>query len=239
MILTNLARAMREQNYYAVVLEFLIVISGVVIGFQISAWNADRQNDSLEHEYLLRLSNDLDISLQNLEYDINLMQSWGADAEFTYQILKLGRLQEDDKARFDRGLIVGHWLNYTRGRFATMDELISTGRLTLIENPQLRSSIGQLRADVDNIQRMVLMISERQNTMMPIIHDRLTIRDMINFHVEYEFDSLVQDPEFLTAHNNSSQYLMTNVFWLKQIKEAVITLQSQVTCEIEPEPSCE
>ena len=32
MILTNLVKAIREQNYYAVVLEFLIVIAGVVIG---------------------------------------------------------------------------------------------------------------------------------------------------------------------------------------------------------------
>ena len=39
MILPNLTRAIREQNYYAVVLEFLIVIAGVVIGFQITAWN--------------------------------------------------------------------------------------------------------------------------------------------------------------------------------------------------------
>ena len=38
MILANLTKAIREQNYYAVVLEFLIVIAGVVIGFQITAW---------------------------------------------------------------------------------------------------------------------------------------------------------------------------------------------------------
>ena len=37
MILQNLTKAIREQNYYAVVLEFLIVIAGVVIGFQITA----------------------------------------------------------------------------------------------------------------------------------------------------------------------------------------------------------
>ena len=38
MILQSLTKAIREQNYYAVVLEFLIVIAGVVIGFQITAW---------------------------------------------------------------------------------------------------------------------------------------------------------------------------------------------------------
>lgn len=32
MILQNISKAIREQNYYAVALEFVIVIAGVVIG---------------------------------------------------------------------------------------------------------------------------------------------------------------------------------------------------------------
>lgn len=43
MILQNLTRAIREQNWFAVVVEFLIVIAGVVIGFQIQGWNETRQ----------------------------------------------------------------------------------------------------------------------------------------------------------------------------------------------------
>ncbi len=43
MILQNISKAIREQNYYAVVLEFVIVIAGVVIGFQINACNPGRQ----------------------------------------------------------------------------------------------------------------------------------------------------------------------------------------------------
>lgn len=46
MILQNLSKAVREQNWFAVVLEFVIVIAGVVIGFQINAWNERRQAPS-------------------------------------------------------------------------------------------------------------------------------------------------------------------------------------------------
>ena len=42
MILARLSSAIREQNRCAVVLEFVIVIAGVVIGFQVTAWNAER-----------------------------------------------------------------------------------------------------------------------------------------------------------------------------------------------------
>ena len=42
MILARLSKAIREQNWFAVVLEFIIVIAGVVIGFRVTAWNAER-----------------------------------------------------------------------------------------------------------------------------------------------------------------------------------------------------
>lgn len=38
-ILQRITHALREQNWVAVALEFLIVVSGVVLGFQITAWN--------------------------------------------------------------------------------------------------------------------------------------------------------------------------------------------------------
>lgn len=42
MILDNLSRAIKTQNWLAAGVEFLIVLSGVVIGFQINAWNEAR-----------------------------------------------------------------------------------------------------------------------------------------------------------------------------------------------------
>jgi len=39
LIVQRISQAIREQNWVAVALEFLIVVSGVVIGFQITAWN--------------------------------------------------------------------------------------------------------------------------------------------------------------------------------------------------------
>jgi len=37
MILARITKAIREQNWFAVVLEFVIVIAGVAIGFQVTA----------------------------------------------------------------------------------------------------------------------------------------------------------------------------------------------------------
>ncbi len=63
MILQNLSKAMREQNYYAVALEFVIVIAGVVIGFQINAWNEARIERASAEIARIRLIADLERDL--------------------------------------------------------------------------------------------------------------------------------------------------------------------------------
>jgi hypothetical protein len=42
MILTRLTAHLRSQNWFAVVLEFIIVAVGVVMGLQVSNWNDNR-----------------------------------------------------------------------------------------------------------------------------------------------------------------------------------------------------
>jgi len=58
MILDNLSRAVRTQNWLAAAIEFVIVIAGVVIDFQINAWNEGRRADAL-------LANDPDAADDN------------------------------------------------------------------------------------------------------------------------------------------------------------------------------
>ena len=59
MILENISRALREQNWLAAAIEFVIVIAGVVIGFQINAWAAGRADRAAEHAFYVRLASEL------------------------------------------------------------------------------------------------------------------------------------------------------------------------------------
>ena len=68
MILANLTRAIRQQNWFAVAVEFLIVIAGVVIGFQITEWNEARTARELEEEYLLRIHTEIRCSLSGQRF---------------------------------------------------------------------------------------------------------------------------------------------------------------------------
>ena len=59
MILARLKKAIEEQNWFAVGLEFVIVVFGVVIGFQVTLWGQAKADEVKGDAYLLQLVVDL------------------------------------------------------------------------------------------------------------------------------------------------------------------------------------
>jgi hypothetical protein len=65
MILRSVTKHVRDQNWFAVGIDFLIVIVGVFIGIQVANWNDARRDREAEALYLDRLQQELsDISPQ-------------------------------------------------------------------------------------------------------------------------------------------------------------------------------
>ena len=59
MILRRLAEAIREQNWFTVFIEFMIVVSGIFVGLQVDDWNKSRLDRADERIFLLRLHEEL------------------------------------------------------------------------------------------------------------------------------------------------------------------------------------
>ena len=59
MIFSRLKTAIRAQNWVAVTIEIVVVVLGVVIGFQITDWGARRADLAAEKSYLTQISADL------------------------------------------------------------------------------------------------------------------------------------------------------------------------------------
>jgi hypothetical protein len=52
MILQRISKALRQQDWFTVVIETLIVVFGVFIGLQVNNWNESRQDQQRETRYL-------------------------------------------------------------------------------------------------------------------------------------------------------------------------------------------
>jgi len=60
MRLRSLTKHIREQNWFAVALDFFIVVVGILIAFQITNWGSERTLDAKERELLIELKNDIE-----------------------------------------------------------------------------------------------------------------------------------------------------------------------------------
>ena len=67
MILARISRAIREQNWFAVALEFVIVIAGVVIGFQISQAAQVRAEERQFEELLVLIAMEMESNVETVE----------------------------------------------------------------------------------------------------------------------------------------------------------------------------
>lgn len=70
MILRRVTQHVKKQNWFAVGLDFIIVVLGVFIGLQISNWNEARAFDRLERNYLVQLSDEIALNRRITEYQI-------------------------------------------------------------------------------------------------------------------------------------------------------------------------
>lgn len=67
MLLRRVTKHVTDQNWFAVFIDFLIVVVGVFIGIQVANWNETRQQQSLTEHYLQRITDDLEANLLDIE----------------------------------------------------------------------------------------------------------------------------------------------------------------------------
>jgi hypothetical protein len=169
MILDNLTRAFKTQNWLAAATEFVIVIAGVVIGFQVNAWNEGRQDQARGRLYLERLATDFEENVRRTETDIVFrtdVRNLGLEA-LAYAA---GRREPETSWR-----VVAAYFNASQAGSSypvrsTFEEMLATGDLRLIDNLELRGQLnvyftdGNVAQIIDSLPRY----RERVRTLIPI-----------------------------------------------------------------------
>lgn len=138
MILRRMSQSLKEQNWTAIVIEFILLVSGVFLGIQVANWNAERVSNKQSELFTKRLREDLKIEAWNY---ISLNGYYGnvlSNAERTLAAL------EGDAPLSDEALIIAAYRATQYGEAvryrSTYDELTSTGSLGLIKDLMLRKT---------------------------------------------------------------------------------------------------
>ncbi|MEQ9505219.1 MAG: hypothetical protein RLO80_03035 [Hyphomonas sp.] len=220
MLLRRLTQHVRDQNWFAVGLDFVIVVIGVFVGLQVSNWNEARHTDSQREHVETRLLSDFTL----MHEDVVAAAENHEDVIESLHILRgaiaRGRaLPEEDQA-IKAALSVGFSYQSPIHRSGTFLELVSSGRLDLISKEELR--VALLRYDT-RAQRVLFNLNQIRNYMhtnmpdlnaykafAPLTRDdrgRITLSPVET----YDLEGMASDPEF----RNALDLLIENQTWIQ------------------------
>ena len=155
MILRNLAHAIRRQDWFAVVIEFIIVVGGIFVGLQATDWNERRQLRAREQVYLERMAEDV----SRMQADFRQLLDYGAGRSEV--VLRVFRALEQCDSTLatpeDFRIAFAGYQNQPTPTIIsrTYEEMLSSGALASMSDRQLSGDIASVFGALANYKAFV------------------------------------------------------------------------------------
>lgn len=176
MLLRRVTQHVKDQNWFAVGIDFFIVVVGVFIGLQVANWNDARGERADAAVVIERLEQDFEQILERADlsltaHDRNLNAAGRLILGIRNQALEEETLLED----------IGAASNFSTfpGKSSTFTQLVSGGQLELIRSQDLRRALTEYHAYNDFAQTQfgetfTVPLMEAKQTLTEAIVVRVT-----------------------------------------------------------------
>ncbi|MHA6288709.1 hypothetical protein [Maricaulis sp. CAU 1757] len=141
MILRRLTRHVRRQDWFAVGLDFAIVVLGVIIGLQVSTWYDAREDRFREAVVLDRLREDFQYLVTENEAVVEHDRAMQANYDTARRLLS-EQPYETDPAVLGPPVFRTVGAPTLQTSSPTYDELVMTGRLQMLSDDELRRALA-------------------------------------------------------------------------------------------------
>jgi hypothetical protein len=163
MIPRRVAEHAKTQNWFAVTLDFLIVVIGVFIGIEVANWNQARQDRQEERRYYGQLLVDLRGDLETFSRTERLADRYDEAAQLVIDRLGGKAPHQVSPGRMAVAIHHAGFINIPYTSRGTYNELVSTGNLGLLRNSQLKSEIAKYYAAFDRDRQWDGLLRDQQS----------------------------------------------------------------------------
>lgn len=228
MILRSVTKHVKDQNWFAVFLDLLIVVFGVFIGIQVSNWNEELAGEKQAQILLKRIHHDLNNDILSINAELDYQA-----AVRNYAMTAIDALNGDPSVS-DEQFVIGAYqasqINTAWSNRATYNEMLSTGQINLIEDEALKAQIfGYFAVDFSTINLVVKIAPYREFIRG---HLPVAIQDAIKaqcgdevFEVANAFSTILPSTCDLDV---ADQDLLEAANLLRSLPEMMFNLQFQI-----------
>ena len=175
MILRRVIAHVRNQEWAAIAIDFVIVVLGVFIGIQVSNWNESRVLRERERTHLEQLLIDLESDRTTGERGIAAANRTDATADAVLAVLdgapQGAKISDADVMRF---LLEAGYAYLPQGNPTTYNEMISTGALGLLGSVELKRALGEYYRSAVAGRQWDVILREEQYAYLAAIRGLLT-----------------------------------------------------------------
>jgi len=172
MLLRSITKHVKDQNWFAVALDFFIVVVGILIAFQITNWNEGRVNKINEGELIQRLETEFIAHEKLLTIRVERARDLATRSGKLSALIRAG--QEPDNENYVKKLIWAS-ISTTFGEAPpiTYSELVASGKLSELSDAQLRAALynyGRVNARWERGDRMAYAITNEHSQFRKSLH---------------------------------------------------------------------
>jgi len=147
MLLRSLTKHVKDQNWFAVFLDFFIVVAGILIAFQITNWSEGRRQEQAARVYVERIRDDLTANREDLQQRAIYFSQTRDHA-----LSALAALDQPSET-LDKDFLIDVYqatqaLPRTFGR-DTYDEIISAGETNTITDSSIRKMLANFYRGIE------------------------------------------------------------------------------------------
>lgn len=204
MLLRRIMQHVREQNWLAVALDFVIVVVGVLMAFQITSWSENRAASESADRHLDNLERALDAQAVMLGGLVGVYEEQIEYGRFVLETLEGETLAEADRARFEYGIAgLGQLHALDPAGVAPLIDLVLDGTIR-VEDPDMLDLLRNYAWTYRGAQSVQDRIIERTNGAMQIIDSYAAVGppaspDAPASFVAYDFERMRDSAELKAA----------------------------------------
>jgi len=158
----NLLNEGKTSKYFKYAIgEIVLVVIGILIALQINNWNESRKDKNVEHNYLLRLLNDIENDTKTLEYSRRLSKIRLNQIDLLNNAIENPNLVAENESQIIESIEKVTWRSYLSLSRIVYNELLNSGKMSLIQSENLRGSLAKYYNDADHWE-MILNLNDGQ-----------------------------------------------------------------------------
>jgi hypothetical protein len=143
LILRRLSISLKDQNWTAIWIEFILLVAGVFLGIQVSNWNAARADDARAQAYVGRINANLETDLLSIHRREVFWPQVTAYGKAAIHYAETGEKVDGSAWKTVLAFYQASQLWQWSATDATYQEMRSAGELGLIRDVKLRDALGQ------------------------------------------------------------------------------------------------